>query len=136
MLSATFGITNVRTYAPCDLLTLIHLVKGRRFLFLLVRQKYCRSKSRPLATQRRFRGSNAGNFNYSGETNFALLRYVDLAYIPFLFLFSSKVIEYMESMSYRQARESSRMKNSRRLFLLDEIKLSARDQHVANTENE
>lgn len=59
------------------MLTLINLVK-RRFLFLFVRQKYQWSKSRPLATQRRFRGSNAGNFNYSGETNFAFLRYANL----------------------------------------------------------
>jgi len=59
------------------MLTLINLVK-RRFLFLFVRQKYQWSKSRPLATQRRFRGSDAGNFNYSGETNFAFLRYANL----------------------------------------------------------
>lgn len=65
-----------------SILTLINLVKKKkRFLFLFVRQKYQWSKNRPLATQRRFRGSHAGNFNYSGETNFAFLRYANL--VPF-----------------------------------------------------
>ncbi|XP_012525829.1 uncharacterized protein LOC105830794 [Monomorium pharaonis] len=49
--------------------------------------------------------------------------------------YNNQVVEYMESMSYQQARESSRMK-SRGLSLLDGVKSSARNQHAANTETE
>ncbi|XP_018304290.1 uncharacterized protein [Mycetomoellerius zeteki] len=50
--------------------------------------------------------------------------------------YNNKVVEYMESMSYRQARESSRMKGSRGVFSLDGAKSFAWDQRAANTKNE
>lgn len=88
---------------------------------------YHESKSRPFATQRQFHDSNAGNFNYFGETNFVFLRYSNLvSFSPSFFL---KVIEYMQSVSYRQVQESSNkyrelLKNKRHASYLEKIQRS------------
>lgn len=60
------------------------------------------------------------------------LRYANLVFL-FSFFLSSKVVEYMQSMPYRQARESSRMKSNQRLSS-HEAESSSRDQDAASTE--
>lgn len=134
ILSATFDITNVRSYAPYDLFDADpnSFKKDVDFYFSLFDKSTAGRKAGHLPR-------NVDSAAQMQETLITPVKRTSLScdtltlhmYI-FSFSFSSKVVEYMESMSYRQARESSRMKSSRGFSSLDEAESSARDQHAAS----